>query len=52
MANIKQEITIIEDRIRELRKDYAASTPAWKKFIVANVKLLKERQARLQKQVG
>lgn len=49
---IQNEIKNIDKRIEELRKDYAASTPAWKKFIVANVKLLKERQARLQKQVG
>lgn len=48
--SITEQIRRNEERIKELRIAWRTATPAWKKFIEANAKILKEKTADLQKQ--
>lgn len=47
----RNQITKIEERLAELRKDWKKAKPNRKKFIEAGAKLLKDEKARLMIQL-
>lgn len=48
MINLAYEITKIEERLEELRRDWRGASPAWRKVIEQNAKILKEKQKRFR----